>query len=112
MYITFRHSLKYITFFFRLLVQLAETKTNFEGFWEKHESRLKYSLELRKFEDEFKLVCKLNANYLNMCNWLFSELYFTCSSLKKYNLHKFLEEKKPTVDNLFSRLYGIGFSHC
>ncbi|XP_076098704.1 guanine nucleotide exchange factor DBS-like isoform X2 [Mytilus galloprovincialis] len=39
----------------RLLVQLAETKTNFEGFWEKHESRLKYSLELRKFEDEFKL---------------------------------------------------------
>lgn len=39
----------------RLLVQLEETKSNFEGFWEKHENRLKYSLELRKFEEEFKL---------------------------------------------------------
>ena len=40
-------------------MQLEETKTNFSGFWEKHESRLNYSLKLRKFEEEFKLVRSL-----------------------------------------------------
>lgn len=39
----------------RLLVQLEETKGHFGGFWDKHDSRLKYSLQLRKFEEEFKL---------------------------------------------------------
>ncbi|PVD18636.1 hypothetical protein C0Q70_21186 [Pomacea canaliculata] len=40
----------------RLLVQLDETKGNFEEFWTSHERRMRQALHLRKFEDDFKLV--------------------------------------------------------
>lgn len=40
----------------RLLVQLEETKNKFDEFWDSHERKLKQGLQLRKFEDDFKLV--------------------------------------------------------
>lgn len=46
-------------FFCRLLIQLEETKTNFDGFWSTHERKMRQGLRLRQFEEEFKLVIKL-----------------------------------------------------
>ncbi|KAK3596722.1 hypothetical protein CHS0354_025019 [Potamilus streckersoni] len=43
-----------------LLVQLEETRTKFDGFWDKHSKKLQQSSSLRKFEEEFKIF-QLNS---------------------------------------------------
>lgn len=50
-------------FICRLLVQLDETKGNFEEFWTSHERRMRQALHLRKFEDDFKLVSLMHIFY-------------------------------------------------
>nr|KAG5697254.1 hypothetical protein BaRGS_031250 [Batillaria attramentaria] len=40
----------------RLLVQLDETKAQFDSFWKTHEKKMRQGLHLRQFEDEFKLI--------------------------------------------------------
>ncbi|XP_060592948.1 guanine nucleotide exchange factor DBS-like, partial [Ruditapes philippinarum] len=51
----------------RLIVQLEETKKKFDEYWEKHHSKLQQSLQLRKFEENFKLfqiICDKNIDML------------------------------------------------
>ncbi|XP_014681378.1 PREDICTED: guanine nucleotide exchange factor DBS-like isoform X2 [Priapulus caudatus] len=40
----------------RLLVQLEETERVFDSFWQKHELKLQQCLQLRKFEQEFRVL--------------------------------------------------------
>ncbi|KAL3847149.1 hypothetical protein ACJMK2_018078, partial [Sinanodonta woodiana] len=44
-----------------LLVQLEETRTKLDAFWEKHNKKLQQSSSLRKFEEEFKTF-QLNSD--------------------------------------------------
>ncbi|XP_052783921.1 guanine nucleotide exchange factor DBS-like isoform X3 [Mya arenaria] len=51
----------------RLLVQLDETKNKFEEYWQKHHLKQKQSLQMRKFEDQFKqlqVVCDSRTSWL------------------------------------------------
>ncbi|XP_053404393.1 guanine nucleotide exchange factor DBS-like isoform X2 [Mercenaria mercenaria] len=51
----------------RLIVQLEETKKKFDEYWDKHYSKLQQSLQLRKFEENFKLfqiICDKNMDWL------------------------------------------------
>ena len=50
-------------FIFRLLIQLDETKKRFEEYWERHYKKLQQSLQLRRFEEDFKLV---NGLYMSV----------------------------------------------
>ena len=40
----------------RLLVQLEETRGQFDTFWTAHERKMRQGLHLRQFEEDFKLV--------------------------------------------------------
>jgi hypothetical protein len=47
----------------RLLVQLQETETRFDHFYEEHTRELKNVLELRKFETDFRELQVINLNF-------------------------------------------------
>lgn len=44
----------------RLLVQLEETERTFDEFWQQHSTKLRYCLELRRFEQDFR---ELQTNF-------------------------------------------------
>ena len=62
-----RVSALYMVFFvlYRLLLQLEETLHNFDEFWSRHEQKLQQCLQLRRFEEDFKLVSLIE------CAWVY-----------------------------------------
>ncbi|XP_062572822.1 guanine nucleotide exchange factor DBS-like, partial [Saccostrea cucullata] len=63
-----------------LLIKLEEIKKEFEGFWARHEKRLKQALLLRQFEEEFKLY---QYNVERKLEWLQTRMSQLGDSLDK-----------------------------
>ncbi|XP_062575742.1 guanine nucleotide exchange factor DBS-like isoform X1 [Saccostrea cucullata] len=64
----------------KLLIKLEEIKKEFEGFWARHEKRLKQALLLRQFEEEFKLY---QYNVERKLEWLQTRMSQLGDSLDK-----------------------------
>ncbi|ELU03898.1 hypothetical protein CAPTEDRAFT_228658 [Capitella teleta] len=58
--------LAHVTAVERLLVQLDETKKNFDDFWAHHDSKLQQCLQLRQFEEEFRQLQCICEHHLQL----------------------------------------------
>ncbi|XP_021347383.1 guanine nucleotide exchange factor DBS-like isoform X3 [Mizuhopecten yessoensis] len=84
----------------RLLMQLEETKSNFERFWEVHEKRLKQSLQLRQFEEEFKLFQYSYDHRMEELEKAMSDIGATVQHVETLiqNFHTFEEQAKRDLE--------------
>lgn len=93
----------------RLLTKLEQNKMQFEMFWGRHENKLRQCLQLRQFEEEFKLIqyaSERNLEWLESSMLDIGETYQQVEGLMT-DFEIFEKKAKKSLDTT-DRLYRMG----